>query len=76
MFSLIPNYKKANKEFLEGLNVNADFSSGQHQIGLYYQAVGKDELAIKSYERAVKIDKYQNRSRMNLALMYYQKWAY
>ena len=29
-------------------------------------------MAIKSYERAVKIDKYQNRSRMNLALMYYQ----
>jgi len=27
---------------------------------------------MKSYERAIKIDRYQNRSRMNLALMYYQ----
>lgn len=68
-----PNYKKANKEFLEGMNLNADFASGQHQIGLYYQAKGKDNNAIKSYERAVKIDRYHNRSRMNLALLYYQK---
>lgn len=67
-----PNYKKANKEFLEQLNMNADFATGQHQIGLYYQAKGKDASAIKSYERAIKIDGYHNRSRMNLALLYYQ----
>jgi|TARA_B110000305_G_C19462871_1_gene655774 tetratricopeptide (TPR) repeat protein len=67
-----PNYAKATKEFLEGMNVNADFASGQHQIGLYYQAKGKDENAMKSYERAISIDGYHNRSRMNLALLYYQ----
>ncbi|MDT0553441.1 multiheme c-type cytochrome [Urechidicola vernalis] len=68
-----PNFKKANKEFLESMNINADFSTGQHQIGLYYQAKGKEIEAIKSYERAVKIDRFNNRSRMNLALLYYQQ---
>ena len=68
-----PNFKKANKEFLESMNINADFSTGQHQIGLYYQAKGKEIEAIKSYERAIKIDRFNNRSRMNLALLYYQQ---
>ncbi|MCK5815572.1 MAG: tetratricopeptide repeat protein [Flavobacteriaceae bacterium] len=68
-----PDFKKANKEYLEGMNLNADFAPGQHQIALYYQAKGKDDSAIKSYERAIKIDGYHNRSRMNLALLYYQK---
>lgn len=64
-------YKLATKEFLERLNSNADFPAGQHQIGLYYQAKGKNELAINAYEKALAIDGYNNRSRMNLALMYY-----
>lgn len=68
-----PDFKKSHKEFLEGLNANADFASGQHQIGLYYQAIGKDDSAIKTYERAIKIDGYHNRSRMNLALLYFNK---
>jgi len=66
-------YEKANKEFLTSLNVNADFASGQHQIPLYYQAKENTEAAIKSYKRAVAIDGYYNRSRMNLALIYYQQ---
>lgn len=66
-------YKNANKEFLTSLNLNADFASGQHQIGLYYQAKGNNEAAIKSYKRSIQIDGYYNRSRMNLALLYYQQ---
>jgi len=71
--SALESYKKANKEFLTNLNVNADFASGQHQIALYYQAKGNIEAAIKSYKRAIAIDGYYNRARMNLALLYYQQ---
>lgn len=69
----IENYKSANKEFLTALYLNADFSSGQHQIALYYQSKGNEEAAIKAYERAIEIDDYNNRPRMNLALIYYNQ---
>ncbi len=68
-----PDYKNANSEFLDALNMNADFASGQHQIALYYQAKGETDKAIVSYKRAVSIDNYFNRSRMNLALLYYNE---
>jgi len=67
------NFKKANKEFLEQLKVNADFASGQHQLGIYYQAHDSIEKAINSYKKAITIDSYFNQSRMNLALLYYQQ---
>lgn len=66
-------YKAANKEYLTTLEMNADFASGQHQLGLYYQAKGDDVNAVKAYERAIEIDNYYNRSRMNLALLYYNQ---
>ncbi|MDC9724247.1 MAG: multiheme c-type cytochrome [Urechidicola sp.] len=69
----IENYKTANKEFLTALHLNADFSSGQHQIALYYQSKGNEEAAIKAYKRAIEIDGYNNRPRMNLALIYYNQ---
>ncbi|MFK5879565.1 MAG: multiheme c-type cytochrome [Flavobacteriaceae bacterium] len=69
----IADFKTANKEFLTALNLNADFASGQHQIALYYQAKGNIEKAIEAYRRANEIDGYYNRSRMNLALIYYQQ---
>ncbi len=69
----IENYKSADKEFLTALHLNADFSSGQHQIALYYQSKGNEEAAIKAYKRAIEIDGYNNRPRMNLALIYYNQ---
>ena len=69
----IENYKSANNEFLTALHLNADFSSGQHQIALYYQSKGNEEAAIKAYKRAIEIDGYNNRPRMNLALIYYNQ---
>ena len=69
----IKNYKTANKEFLTALHLNADFSSGQHQIALYYQSKGNEEAAIKAEKRAIEIDGYNNRPRMNLALIYYNQ---
>ncbi|SDW53371.1 Tetratricopeptide (TPR) repeat [Lutibacter oricola] len=66
------DFKKANKEYLNQLDLNLDFASGHHQKALYYQAKNNTEAAIKSYEKAIKIDSYYNMSRMNLALLYYQ----
>ncbi|GAB1308723.1 multiheme c-type cytochrome [Urechidicola sp. KH5] len=66
-------YSNAKKEFLTSLELNADFASGQHQIGLYHQANNNIMGAIKAYERAIEIDGYYNRARMNLALLYYQQ---
>lgn len=66
-------FKKANKEFLEELDMNSDFASGQQQMALYYQAKGNDEAAVKAYKRAIEIDNRFNMARMNLALLYYQR---
>ncbi len=66
-------FKKANKEFLEELDMNSDFASGQQQMALYYQAKGNDDAAVKAYKRAIEIDNRFNRARMNLALLYYQR---
>ncbi len=67
------DFKTANKEFLDVLNVNSDFAAGQHHLGVYYQAKENVSSAIRSYKRAIEIDGYYNRSRMNLALLYYQQ---
>ncbi len=66
-------FKIANKEFLEELDMNSDFASGQQQIALYQQAKGNEEAAIKAYIRAIEIDNRFNVARMNLALLYYQR---
>lgn len=67
------NFKNANQEFLDEMDMNADFASGQHQIAIYQQVKGNTELAIKAYERAIEIDNNYNMSRMNLALLHYQQ---
>ena len=66
------DFKNANKEYLEQLDMNSDFASGQQQIALYYQEQGNEEAAIKAYKRALEIDNHFNMARMNLALLYYQ----
>ncbi len=66
-------FKKANKEFLEELDMNSDFASGQQQLALYYQAKGNVDAAVKAYKRAIEIDNRFNMARMNLALLYYQR---
>jgi len=65
------DFNKAQKEYLEALEMNADFASGQHQIALYQQAKGNIKLAIAAYEKAVDIDNYYNTSRINLAFLLY-----
>ena len=67
------DFVKANKEYLEDLDMNSDFASGQHEIALYNQAIGNTDLAVAAYKKAIEIDNYYNLSRMNLALIYYQK---
>ena len=65
-------FRKANQEYLDFLELNSDFASGQLQIAEYYKVKGEFELAIKAYERAIEIDSYYNVARMNLALLFYQ----
>ncbi|MGB7842198.1 MAG: tetratricopeptide repeat protein, partial [Salinimicrobium sp.] len=40
---------------------------------LFYESSGKIEEALDAYKKALKIDSYNNLSRMNLALLQYQK---
>ena len=65
------DFDKAQKEYLDDLEINADFASGQHQIALYHQAQNNIQSAIKAYKKAIKIDNYYNTSRMNLAFLLY-----
>jgi tetratricopeptide (TPR) repeat protein len=67
----LSDFDKAKKEFLDQLEMNADFASGQHQIAVYHQSKGNTDLAIKAYKKAIEIDNYYNTSRMNLALLQY-----
>jgi tetratricopeptide (TPR) repeat protein len=67
----VSDFDKSKKEFLEQLDMNSDFASGQHQIAIYHQSKGSTELAIKAYKKAIEIDNYYNTSRMNLALLQY-----
>jgi len=71
--SLTTNFDKAHKEYLEALDMNSDFASGQHQIALYNQTKGDTIEEIKAYKKALEIDNYYNMSRMNLAFLYYQQ---
>ncbi|MCM8568517.1 tetratricopeptide repeat protein [Gramella jeungdoensis] len=66
-------FKNAKEEYLNYLEMNADFPSGQHQIGVYHEAKGDIEKAIKAYQKAIEIDDLNNRSRMNLALLLYKQ---
>tara|TARA_R110002049_G_scaffold226185_2_gene398182 strand:+ start:10238 stop:12475 length:2238 start_codon:yes stop_codon:yes gene_type:complete len=68
-----PDFKKAEKEFLEELDMSADFASGQHQIAIYHEMKGQTDLAIKAYRKAIKMDNLYNLSRMNLALLLYKQ---
>ena len=63
---------KARGEYITKLNVNADFTGGQHQLAVYYEGIGNTSLAIKAYRKAISIDSYNNTSRMNLALLLYK----
>lgn len=68
----VHGFEKANKEYVESLNVNADFAAGQMQIALYHISQGRVELATAAFEKAIELDNYFNPARMNLALAYYQ----
>ncbi|TGV04558.1 multiheme c-type cytochrome [Flavivirga rizhaonensis] len=67
------DFNKAEKEYLESLDMSADFASGQHQIAVYNEMKGYTDLAIEAYKRALEIDNRYNVSRMNLALLLYKK---
>ena len=66
-------FDKAEKEYLEELDMNADFASGQHQIAIYNDMKGHTGLAIKAYKKSLEIDNRYNVSRMNLALLVYKQ---
>ncbi|MGB7841431.1 MAG: multiheme c-type cytochrome, partial [Salinimicrobium sp.] len=42
-------YSKATNEYLQFLDMNSDFPSGQHELALFYESFGKIEEAIDAY---------------------------
>ncbi|MEH6550556.1 MAG: tetratricopeptide repeat protein [Pseudomonadales bacterium] len=66
-------FRQARAEYLESLAINADFPSGQHQIGIDQQTQGEFSLAEQSYKQTLAIDNRFNASRLNLAQLYYQQ---
>lgn len=67
------DFIKAEKEYLEALDMGADFASGQHQIAVYQEGKGNTSLAIDAYRKSLQIDNLYNLSRMNLALLLYKQ---
>jgi tetratricopeptide (TPR) repeat protein len=67
------SFSKANAEYLINLDTNSDFPQGLNQIAVYHQNKGNTELAIANYKKAIIEDNRSNRSRMNLALIYYEQ---
>ncbi|MFY0686714.1 MAG: tetratricopeptide repeat protein [Cyclobacteriaceae bacterium] len=66
-------FPKAESEYLDALDMNADFPSGQQNIALYRQSQGDIGGAISAYQKAIEMDNYANQARMNLALLLYQQ---
>lgn len=66
-------FDKAEKEYLEALDMSADFAPGQYEIAVYNDMKGHSDLAIKAYKRSLEIDNRYNLSRMNLALLVYKQ---
>jgi len=66
-------YKKAHKEYLNYLDVNSDFPSGQLQIAIHHQIKNEIEHAIEAYKKSISFDVYFNQSKINLAFIYYQQ---
>ncbi len=67
------DFKIAEDNLRENLEMNSDFASGMHQVAVFHQQKGELDVAIKAYKRALEIDNRYNMSRMNLALLYYQQ---
>ncbi|MDO5970442.1 multiheme c-type cytochrome [Flavivirga aquimarina] len=67
------DFKKAEEEYLEELDMNADFATGQHHIAIYNEMKGRTDLAIEAYRKSLEIDNRYNLSRMNLALLVYKQ---
>jgi tetratricopeptide (TPR) repeat protein len=68
-----PAYQAAIEENLQALEMQADFASGQHGLGVYYETIGQPDAAIDAYRQAIKIDNFYNQARMNLALLLYNQ---
>ncbi|RJE71939.1 tetratricopeptide repeat protein [Reichenbachiella sp. MSK19-1] len=68
-----PAYKEAMKENLASMQMQADFASGQHALGIYYEGIGNTPAAITAYRRALDIDDHYNQAKMNLALILYNQ---
>jgi tetratricopeptide (TPR) repeat protein len=66
-------FESAKKEFLEFLDLNSDFPSGQMGIGLYYHRIRDYEMSIQAYQKALRIDSRFNQARINLANLYNQQ---
>ena len=62
-----PSWESAIDEYKQSLFQNADFPSGQFQLGQFYDLRNEQAEAIKAYLKALKIDSLMNGPRINLA---------
>ena len=65
-----PAFASANKELLDFLHNQSDFSTGNVSLGDYYYKTGNKKEAEKYYLRALKIDSVANYARLNLSSIY------
>jgi len=72
-YELPTSFIEADKEYKAYILHNEDTPSTQHEKAQIFQANNDIENAISSYQKALEIDNHYNYSRMNLALLYYQK---
>ncbi len=63
-------FKKASFELKAKLDINRDFSSGQLQLAQVHDRRGEIDLAIESYQKALKMDSLLPGVRINLARLY------
>lgn len=64
--------KKAIKEYGDYLEYVSDFRTGQGAKGLFMWKQGKNDSAVKAFERSLEIDPLFDETRMNLAVLYSQ----
>ena len=66
-------FRRANKEYLTSMLVNADFPSGRMRMALDQHRRGNLSRAEEEYLAVLKIDTGYNTARMNLAQLYYSQ---
>jgi predicted CXXCH cytochrome family protein len=66
-------FRAALREFKASMEHSADFAFGRFNLGNLYSALNLPEEAIRSYQEAIRIDELSYPSKVNLAMLYYER---